>query len=191
MFKESTSTGKNYHVTGKNLEKEMIWLYMYISYLLIHLFQVDLSWKSIFYEILLMQEMRHGILLWKTRQQPMRMQQWLLPQFRPLTPPSMDTLLLVGIMHLYFLTFLSASSQFIQSMDELLSVDNMHLYFLTFSFASSDTINMKFFSYMQSVYILYSLPTNYCHQGKYMYLEFQKFEFCCIQLLGSKIKFLP
>ena len=99
MFKESTSTGKNCHVTDKNLEKEMIWLYMYISYLLIHLFQVDLAWKSIFYEILLMQEMRHDILLWKTRQQPMRMQQWLLPQFRPLTPPSMDTHLWVGIMH--------------------------------------------------------------------------------------------
>ena len=162
----------------------MIWLYMYISYSPIFL-------KSIFYEILLMQEMRHDILLWKTRQQPMRMQQWLLPQFRPLTPPSMDMLLSVGIMHLYFLTFLSASSQFIQSMDALLLVDIMHLYFLTFSSASSDTIYIKFFSYMHSVYILYSLPTNYCHQGKYMYLEFQKFEFCCIQLLGSKIKFLP
>ena len=164
MFKESTSTGKNYHVTDKNLDKEMIWLYMYISYLLIHFFQVDLSWKSIFYEILLMQEMRHDILLWKTRQQPMRMQQWLLPQFHPLTPPSMDTLLWVGIMHLYFLTFSSASS---------------------------DTINIKFFLYMFSVYILYSLPTNYCHQGKYVYLVFQKFEFCCNQLFGSKIKILP
>lgn len=44
--------------------------------------------------------------------------------------------------------------------------------------------------HVQCIYS-YSLKANCCQQGKYMYLVFQKFEFYCIQLLGSKIKFLP